>query len=248
MKVTLPARTAPGWCAKCSGSPRRPRLWCPTCSALRGSRQEKDNPARPGEAGTAGRNAHTVLQFGTECTTLRCSSDWFRRVVIQRGLHHTASEPSNAALRRTESGPRAVIELIWLRIPGREWASRSLNCVQTYRQPEAPRNCFRPRRGPVGPMARRSVLDQWVADDRGLGRTRRPLGLLGARQSPSLRLRFRDLLLHPRPRLFNELRRRPVDVRDDARFEQRVTLGRAELLKFCRRHDVLGHMPIIGSA
>ena len=44
------------------------------------------------------------------------------------------------------------------------------------------------------------------------------------------------------------MRGRLVEVRDDACFKQFVALGKAELLKFRCRHDVVGHMPIIGSA
>jgi hypothetical protein len=50
------------------------------------------------------------------------------------------------------------------------------------------------------------------------------------------------VLFEPRSRPLDEVLRRIVKVRDDARLEQRVTLSRAHLFELRSSHDISGHV------
>ena len=67
----------------------------------------------------------------------------------------------------------------------------------------------------------------------------------GVRRSPGLRFGLCDALFSSRSRPLDEVLRRVIQIRDDARLEQRMALSRAHLLELRGSHDISGHIGIL---
>jgi hypothetical protein len=67
----------------------------------------------------------------------------------------------------------------------------------------------------------------------------------GVRRSPGLRFGLCDALFHSRSRPLDEVLRRIIQIRHDARLEQRMTHSRAHILEFSGSHDNSRHAEIL---